>query len=161
MDTVGIVLLGLAMLAGIVGTVLPFIPGLPIVWAAALAYGLAGGFDGAGWVAFPLISVLFVVGMAAGFLLPARKATEAGAPRSTMLVGLLGGIVGFFFVPVIGLPLGAAAGVLVAERSRLGDWGPAWVSTKALIVGFGVGALAQMGAGILMMLLWISWVLVD
>ncbi len=146
------------MLAGILGTVLPFFPGLPVVWVAALVYGLMAGFQMGGWVAFGIISVVFAAGMAAGFVLPHRRASAAGAPRSTMVVGLLVGIVGFFVVPVIGLPLGAAGGVMLAERSRLGDWAPAWASTKALIVGFGFGALAQLGAGLRMMLVWLLWV---
>ena len=44
MDTFGLFLIALAMVVGILGTVVPLLPGLPIVWAAALVYGVVEGF---------------------------------------------------------------------------------------------------------------------
>ena len=161
MDAFGIVLVGAAMVVGILGTLLPFLPGLPIVWAAALVYGLATGFGPIGWVAFGLITLIGAAGLALGTVLPHRRAATTGAPRSTIVVGLLAGIVGFFVIPIIGLPIGAALGVLLMERRRLRDWSRAWAATKQLMIGFGIGALLQSGAGVAMMACWIGWVLLD
>ena len=159
MDVAVVAGIAIAMAVGVLGTVLPFVPGLPIVWLAALLYGVFEGFDPLGWALFAVITVLFAAGMAAGIVLPKRRLDAAGAPRSTMLAGLALGIVGFFVVPIVGLPLGAALGVWLAERSRLGDPSAAWRSTRQVLIGFGTGALAQQGAGVLMMLVWAAWVL--
>jgi uncharacterized protein YqgC (DUF456 family) len=156
-----IVLVGLAMAAGLVGTVLPVFPGLPVIWAAALVYGIAGDFSAVGWACFAIITVLFVGGMALGLKLPHRRAVLAGAPKSTIRFGILGAIVGFFVIPVVGLPVGAAAGVLLAERRRRSDWSSAWATTKELLVGFGLGMLAEVAAGTLMIAVWVAWVLLD
>lgn len=161
MDTFGVVLVGIAMIVGIFGTLIPFLPGLPIVWAAALVYGLAAGFGTIGWVAFVLITAIGAGGLVLGTVLPHRRAAGAGAPTSTIVVGLLAGIVGMFVIPIVGLPIGAVAGVLVMERRRLGDWRRAWVATKELIVGFGIGALVQAGAGVAMFVCWLAWVSLD
>jgi uncharacterized protein YqgC (DUF456 family) len=159
MDVLLILAVAIAMAVGILGTIFPFVPGLPIVWGAALVYGLVEGFGAIAWVCFATITVLFAGGMAAGVLLPKRRLDAAGAPRSTMAAGLALGIIGFFVVPVVGLPLGAALGVWLAERSRLGDSSAAWASTRSLLIGFGTGALAQLGAGFAMAFTWALWVI--
>ena len=158
MDAFGIFLVALAMVVGVVGTVLPFLPGLPIVWAAALVYGIVAGFGTVGWISFALITLLAIIGMVLGFTLPHQRLGRGGAPRSTVLIGLIAGIIGFFVVPVIGLPLGAILGVLAAERVRTHDWDRAWASTKNLIVGFGLGAAVQLSAGMAMIVTWVVWV---
>jgi uncharacterized protein YqgC (DUF456 family) len=149
---------GAAMLVGLFGTLLPLVPGLPLIWAAALVYGWNDGWDETAWISITLITLLMAGGIAAKIVLPQRRISQSGAPRSTLLAGALAGLVGFFVIPVVGLPLGAVAGVLVAEYRRTDDWSKAWVSTKGAIVGFGVGALVEVGAGLAMIVSWVVWV---
>ena len=158
MDFAFVTLIALIMAVGLFGTLLPLLPGLPIIWAAALVYGLAEGFDGAGLVSFVLITLLAVVGIVAGFVLPHRRVAAKGAPASTVAAGVALGIVGFFAIPVIGLVLGAVGGVLLAERARTGDWATAWTTTKDLLVGFGIGVAVEFAAGLAMILCWVVWV---
>lgn len=161
MDAIGIFLVALVMAVGIIGTIVPLLPGLPIVWGAALVYGLVAGFGVVGWVAFIAITLLLIAGTVLGFVLPHQRVGKQGAPRSTMFAGVALGIVGFFVIPVIGLPLGAVVGVFAAERMRTGDGAVAWASTKQLIIGFGLGALVQLGAGMAMIGCWVAWVVLD
>lgn len=161
MDAFGIALIAVAMLAGLVGTLLPVIPGLPIVWGAALVYGLAAGFEGIGTVAFSLITVVAALGMVAALVLPHRRVAASGVPRSTVVAGLLGGIVGFFVIPVIGLPIGAIAAVMAKETARTSDSSAAWATTKNMIVGFGFGVLLELGAALIVVAIWAGWVLLD
>ena len=161
MDGFGIFLIALAMVVGILGTIVPVLPGLPIVWGAALVYGVVEGFGPVGWVCFAIITIVGVAGMAAGFVVPQRQVKEGGAPLSTTVVGVIGGIIGFFVIPIVGIVIGAVLGILVAERVRTQDWSVAWASTKRALIGFGIGALVQMGAGVMMMLTWVAWVALD
>ena len=160
MDAFLIAAVAVAMGIGVIGTVLPFVPGLPVAWAAALVYGLFADTGAAGWAFFALITVVFGLGMLAGIVLPKRRLDSVGAPRSTMMAGVLLGLIGLFVVPVVGLPLGAALGVFLAERGRLGSWEEAWRSTRQVLIGLGAGALVQAGAGLVMLLVWIAWVVV-
>jgi len=64
-------------------------------------------------------------------------------------------VVGFFVLPVLGLPIGGAAGLLVAEQQRLGAWGPAWTSARGVLQAYGIGVLLELGVGVLMGLLWL------
>ena len=153
-------IVGLVMAAGLVGIVLPFIPGLPLIWGAALVYGLVEGFGTTGTVAMIVITLFLIGGVTAKIVVPQRRAAAGGAPNSTLAAGAVLGIVGFFTIPIVGLPLGAALGVLLAEYGRTGNWPAARRSTKEVIVGFGIGALLEMGAGIVMVGAWVVWVLV-
>ena len=50
--------------------------------------------------------------------------------------------------------------MLLAERRRTGGWEAARRSTREVIVGFGIGALLELGAGIAMVVTWVAWVLI-
>lgn len=148
-------LVAAAMAIGVVGTVVPLLPGLVLVLAAAVVGWAVVGFSGGAVVAVGVMVALLVAGTAAKVVLPARSSRAAGAPRSTLLWGAAGGVVGFFVVPVVGLPLGGLAAVWLAERARLGDGTAATTSTRATARGIGVGILVEVAAGLAMAVTWL------
>jgi uncharacterized protein YqgC (DUF456 family) len=154
-----VAVVAVVMVAGVLGTIVPLLPGLPLIWVAAVAYGLAVGFDALGWAAIAALTALAVAGMVAKLVLPQRRSSAAGTPRSSQIAGAAAGAVGFFVLPVVGLVVGAVAGVMLAEYRRTRSWGGAWRSTKATIVGFGLGALVELTAGAAMVATWALWVL--
>ena len=158
MDTAVIVLTAVVMAAGLLGTIVPILPGLLLIWLAAITYGLVEGFGTTGAVAVALITVLMVVGTVAKYVLPKRHGAQAGAGASTLAAACLFGLIGFFVIPIIGLPLGAVAGVYLAERRRLRTHQLAWRSTVTVVKAFGVGVLIEMGAGVAMIAAWVVWV---
>ena len=157
-DSVLTAVVAVAMAIGVVGTVVPVVPGLVLVWAAALVYGLSAGFGAVGAVAFTVITIVAVAGVVVGVVVPQRAAARGGAAQSSMWLGAALGVVGFFVVPVVGVVLGGVLGVLVGEAARTRDWSTAWNATVATVKGFGLAALAQFVAGIAMFAIWVSWV---
>ena len=153
-----VILVAIAMVVGLIGTVVPVLPGVLLIWVAGLGYGLIEGFGGIGIAAFAVMTMLLGVGMAMSYVLPKRAGERGGAPTSSLRLGLVGAIVGFFVIPVLGLPIGGAAGVLLGEYSRLGSWPAAWTTTRAVIGGFGLAVLAEFGAGVAMVATWAGWV---
>lgn len=146
------------MAVGIVGTVIPLLPGLLLVWGAALGYGLYEGFDATGVAAFTVITLLGAAGMLAGWLVPQRAAGKAGASKLSMLVAAVGAVVGFFAIPVVGVMVGGLAGLYLAELQRTSDAEVAWRSTRATVIGFGLATLAQFVLAIAMAATWALWV---
>jgi uncharacterized protein len=151
-------LLALVMAIGAVGTVVPLLPGLALIWAAALVYGLARGFGVVGVVSFALITGLAAGATVAGYVVPRRRAVGAGATGATVWLGIAGAVIGFFAVPIVGLPLGGVVGIYVGERLRTRDPALAWRATRATLAGFGLAALVQFGAGLGMIAVWAVWV---
>jgi uncharacterized protein YqgC (DUF456 family) len=155
----GELLIALVMLAGIVGVVVPVLPGLVMVWAAGLVWVWLDG-AGPGRIAVGvLLTLLLVVGIVAKYALPARSATGAGAPRSTLLLGVAGAVLGLFLIPVVGVVVGGVGAVFVAELVRLKDASTAWRSTWAVLRAVGVGILVELTAAVLMFGTWIAAVL--
>ena len=152
-------LLGIGMVVGLVGVLLPVVPGLALVWAVGLAWVLLDGGGAARWTVFALMTVVLLAGTVAKHALPARSAHTSGAPRSTLLLGALGAVVGFFVIPVIGLVVGGVGAVFAAELNRLGDRRSAWISTRAVLVGIGIGVLIELTAGVVAVLVWLAGVL--
>ena len=154
-------LLAVVMAVGTVGTIVPLVPGISLVWTAGLVYGLDRGFGAGGVVAFAVMTSLALSGIVAGYVVPKRRATSAGASRATVWLGIIGAVIGLFVVPVVGLPIGGALGIYVGERLRTGDTAAAYRATRDTITGFGIAALVQFAAGLSMMAVWAVWVITD
>jgi uncharacterized protein YqgC (DUF456 family) len=150
--------LAVVMAVGAVGTVVPLLPGLGLIWLAGLVYGIDQGFDAVGVAAFAVITVLGVAATVAGYVVPQRRASGAGATRTSVLLGVAGAVVGFFVVPIVGMPLGGVLGIYAGEHLRTRDAAVAWRATRATIVGFGLAALVQFVAALVMIAVWVAWV---
>ena len=151
-------LLAVVMAVGAVGTIVPLLPGLALVWGAGLVYGLVEGFGTVGVVSFAVMTLLAGAAAIAGWVVPHRRASGAGASRPSVWLGVVAAIVGFFVVPVVGLALGGVLGVYVGEHLRTRDAGAAWAITRATITGFGIAALLQLAAALAMIAVWVLWV---
>src|SRR5215211_1942272 len=136
-DSVLVAVVAVSMAVGVVGTVVPVVPGLALVWAAAVVYGVGAGFGTVGAVAFTIITGLALAGIVLGFVVPQRAAGRSGAARRSMLFGAVLALVGFFVVPFVGVVLGALLGVFLGEVVRTRDAATAWRATAATVKGFG------------------------
>lgn len=153
MGTTGVLLVALVMAIGVVGVLVPLLPGLLLVAGAALVWALAENSSYA-WIVFTAMAVVLGIGTAAKYVLPARQLSAAGAPRSTLLIGAVGAIVGFFVIPVVGLPIGGVAGVYAAELRRLHESAAARRSTWITIRAIGFGVLIELLAGVVAVGIW-------
>lgn len=141
------VLCAVAILIGLLGIVVPVLPGVVIiagalvVWAYSTNTGLAWGIA---WSALVVLAIGFVI----KYAVPHRRLKEAGVPRHTLVLGAVLGIVGFFVIPVIGLFIGFVGGVWLAESSRLGR-SQAWPSTKTALKAVGLSILIELASGLL------------
>ena len=146
---------GVVMVAGLVGILLPVLPGLLLIWAAGLWWTLADGGGATRWAVLGALTVLLVLGTVAKYVLPARSAAARGAPVATLVVGAVCAVVGFFVIPVVGVAIGGVLGIYGAEYVRLRDAGRAWASTRAALVAIGIGLLIELTAGVLMFGVWL------
>src|SRR6266545_2570059 len=120
MDTLGLVLVGIAILVGLIGVVVPALPGLLLVWGAVLVWALVER-TAAAWIVLVSASLLVAGNQVVKYLVPGRQMRAAGVPWTSLAPGGGLAIVGFFVVPVVGAFLGFVLGVYLAERLRLGD----------------------------------------
>ena len=124
------VLAGLLILVGIAGTVLPALPGLPLVFAGMLLAAWAGNFQEVGWIPLLILGLLTLLSLGIDFLATSLGAKRVGASKLAIAGAVLGTFAGLFFGPVglfAGPFVGALAGELIHGREV----------RKATQVGFG------------------------
>jgi uncharacterized protein len=158
MSTTGLVLVGLAIAVGIVGVVLPILPGALLAWAAIVVWAVVVG-SATAWVVLVIATLAIGLAQVVKVLVPGRRLREAGVPRASILAGLLLAIVGFFVVPFVGLFIGFPLGVYLQERRRLGEHEPAWRSTQEALRAIGLSIAIELAATLVATAAWLAAVL--
>jgi uncharacterized protein len=154
-QTVVTVLCGLAILVGVAGTVIPVLPGSFLIGLSLLAWAIWGGEGVTGWVVFGVGMVFVLAGMAASAVLAGRKLKQHRIPNRSVALGIVLGIVGMFVIPVVGLFVGFAAGLLLSEVQRTRNVGTALTTSWAALKATGLGILAEFGLACLAASTWL------
>ncbi len=152
------IIVGLVILVGLLGIVLPVLPGSALIAGAMLVWALDTEEPAAWWV-FGIGVVLLAAGWSATYLVTGRRVMTSGVPRSSMVVAALAGIVGFFVVPVLGLLVFFPAGLYAMEYRRLGDKEAAWASAWGAIKATALGMVIELGLALLTAGIWLVAVL--
>jgi uncharacterized protein YqgC (DUF456 family) len=151
------VLVALGIAVGLVGVVVPVVPGALLVWAAILVWAIDVG-TATGWTVLAASTGVLVGGQVVKYTIPRKQLRERGVPNRSLIIGGLVAIVGFFVVPVVGLFLGFVVGVYASEHERVGAQ-MAWPSTKAAIRAVGVSMLVELTSALLATAVWIVGVI--
>ncbi|MGC3022720.1 MULTISPECIES: DUF456 domain-containing protein [unclassified Brevibacterium] len=147
-DIITSVLVGLAILVGCLGIIVPVLPGSILIGIAVLIWAIIIGGPTA-WIIFAIVAVLVAAGMSSSLVLTGRKLKTLQVPNSSVLLGGVLAIIGFFVIPVLGLPIGFVLGLFLAEYGRLKDAKTAWNSSWESIKAIGLGAGIELGLALL------------
>lgn len=158
--------ISLAIMAlGLIGSVVPGIPGVPLMFLAALAYAYLTGFENVGAPILALLGAFAVLAFVADIIGTSYGARRFGASIWGTIGGAVGGItgtiVGFLFFGIgslFGLILGTIGGVFLGEyvrkrrkspgedfdgRPGRGDWRRASRAAGGVFVGYLISAVTQ------------------
>jgi uncharacterized protein YqgC (DUF456 family) len=154
-ETVVSILCGLAILVGVAGTIIPILPGSFLIGLSLLAWAIWGGAGTTGWVVFAVGMVFVLAGMAASAVLTGRKLRQHSIPNHSVVIGLAAGVAGMFIIPVVGLFVGFAAGLLLSEFLRTRNLGTATSTSWAALKATGLGMLVEFGLACLAASTWV------
>jgi len=120
------------IVVGLLGTILPVLPGLPLMFAGMLLAAWTGGFERIGAVTLVVLGLLVLLSIIVDLLASIIGARRVGASNKALWGAGVGGLVGIFFgIPglLAGPFLGAAVGEMAdgrewrhASRVGLGTW---------------------------------------
>jgi uncharacterized protein YqgC (DUF456 family) len=145
------------MLLGIVGAVLPILPGAPLILAGALVHAIATGFTPIGPGRLAILAVLGALAWALEHLASIIGVRRAGGGRAAVAGAVVGLLVGFAVAPIgllLGPILGAIAGELLSGR-------PPRESVRAGIgaaLGVLTGVVAHFVLALAMVAFFVWWV---
>src|SRR5690554_302035 len=129
------VLAVLLVLVGLAGTVLPALPGVPLVFAGMLLAAWAGGFEHVGATPLVLLGVLALISLVVDYWATAMGARRVGASGKALVGSVIGTFAGMFF-GIIGVFVGPFAGAVAGELLHLRS-----------LDRRGIGRAAKVGAG--------------
>ncbi len=142
-DILVTVLAGVLLVVAAVGVVYPGLPGSLLAIVTLLVWAWAMG-SWAAWIAAIVGALLCVVGWSASALLTGRKMKQLQVPGWSVLVAVVAGVAGMFLIPVVGLFVGFAVGLLASELVRRRNVREAWRSGFAALKALGAGVLVEL-----------------
>ena len=146
----------LLVAVGLVGILVPILPGSALVVGGVLVWAWADG-GAVAWTVFAAATALVGAGAVVKYVVPGRRLEVAGIPATTQWIGVLAGVVGFFVVPVVGLFLGFVLGIYLAELLRVGSQ-EAWPSTVHSLKAVGLSIVIEFLAAFTATVVWVAGV---
>lgn len=143
----------LVIVVGLVGIVLPVLPGLLLIAVALVGWAAYTGGPVA-WTVAGVGVLVLAAGALVKYAVAGRHLRAKGVPNRTLVVGGLAGLVGFFVVPVVGLPLGFVLGIYAVELQRVGRE-QAWPATRHALTAVGLAILIELAAGLVATGAWV------
>lgn len=140
--------------AGLVGLVIPALPGAPILFAGVFAAAWAEDFVYVGWRTLAGLGFMALLTYVVDIAATSFGAGRFGASRSAIVGATMGGIAGLFF----GLPgvfLGPFFGAVVGELTVWRNLPAAGRAGLGATLGLAIGAAAKLAVGISMLGLFI------
>lgn len=139
----------LLMLSGLIGVIIPMLPGLFLVWLGVAVYVWQTGFEVVSIPLFLFISLLILFAGTSDVWLPYFGAQRSGAAKRSYLLSTVGAIIGSFLLPVIGTIIGFVLGLFLGEYWKHRDTGTAVQVSWGGLKGYGIATLIQLIAGVL------------
>jgi uncharacterized protein len=146
-------LVAIVIAVGLVGIVVPLLPGVALILGAIVVWAVVEGGMTA-WITCGLAVAVLAAAQALKYAVPGRRLRVHGIPARTLAIAAVLGIVGFFVIPIVGLVVGFVAGVYLAEATRLKDVQLAWSSTVAALRAIGLTMAIELVGGLLAAATW-------
>ena len=137
------VLAGLLVLTGLAGSILPALPGVPLVFGGLLLAAWADDFQRVSWVVLVILGLMTVLSFAIDFAATAIGAKRVGASKLA-IVGALIGTLGGFVLGLPGLIFGPFVGAVTGEMLTHGEMQRATRAGFATWVGLVFGTLTKL-----------------
>ena len=158
MSTGALILVAIAIAVGLMGILVPFLPGGLLVWAAIAVWAFVEQTTSA-WAVLGVVTAVLGGGILVKYLWPARRMKAADVSGRTLAAGAVFGVIGFFVIPVAGLLIGFVLGVFLAELAQRRDRRRAWASTVHAVKGVALSVGVEFAAALLATAVWVAGVL--
>lgn len=160
-QSIGISLAIVFILIGIVGAFVPVLPGSLLVWLTILIYTIVEGWDAITPVIFIIITVIAAITGSSNIWLSLLGAKTGGASGQSLVLGIIGSLIGLVVFSLIGSIVGYALGIILGEYRKHKDWNLALKASFGGLAGWGLSTAIQAGGSILILILFLWRVLVE
>ncbi len=149
MDVAALGVALLVMLVGLLGSVLPGIPGPPLILGAAIVHKLVREDAGASWWIIAILALMTAASLAIDFIATSMGAKRMGATWRGAVGAALGALFGLLWMP-FGLILGPLIGAMGFEMLGGREWREAGKAGIGAVLGLVAGAIGKLACSIAM-----------
>ena len=149
----------LIMAVGLVGTVVPGLPGMPLILGGIALFTFASGFSVVSVPQFIGLMVLGAIGIGLNLLGNLIGARRFGASRIGLLGAVVGLVIGLFTLGPFGIVVGPLLGAVAAELMQGRATHEALRSGIGVLIGYIFGSLAEVLIALIMVgwFVWSTW----
>ena len=151
------IVVGLLMVAGLAGAVVPVLPGTPLIFAGALLHAFATDFQSLGFGRLAILALLAIVASVLEHLAGALGARKFGGGRGAVIGAIIGVVVGLAWPP-FGLLICPIAGAIIGELVRTRAIGPSVRTGIGTALGMIAGVAMHVALAAMMVALFLWWV---
>lgn len=138
------------ILVGLVGIVLPAVPGTILIFAGVLLAAWADDFSRVGPGMLAVIGVIGAASYGVDFAAAALGAKHMGASKRAMAGAALGTVLGLFF-GFAGVVIGPLLGAVIGELTQHRDWKRVGKAGMAAWIGFAIGTAVKVAIAFVML----------
>jgi hypothetical protein len=147
----------LLIFIGIVGTIIPLIPGIPLIFISISAYGWYEGFQQITPRYLVILGAVTVLSVIIDYLSTSIGAKYSGSSKKGIWGAFLGTFIGAIFFPPLGILLGPWLGAFIGEYIELQDVSAAARSGLGTVLGLFSGIIFNL---ILALIMLVSFIVV-
>lgn len=146
-----------SILIGVVGIVLPILPGMIWVWLSVLAFAWITDFQIITPIWFVFLSLIALITGTANIWLPYLGAKKSGAAKRAIFLGVVGAILGTFLIPIplIGTVIGYAIGIFAGELLKHRDAEAALKASLGGVAGWGVATVVELAGALTILVVFV------
>ncbi len=151
MNTTAVIIAIIVMLLGIAGTIVPFIPGIPLIFLAIAGYGWYEGFHSVGTKYIAIMAGLTILSFAVEYLASTLGAKYFGSSKKGIIGALIGTCLGLFLLPPLGILIGPWIGACAGELLSGKDLATAMRTSLGTLAGIFSGLAFNLILAIIML----------
>jgi uncharacterized protein len=156
MSYILIALAWLLIVAGLLGVIIPGLPGIPLILGGMVLYAFQTGFQAVGTDFLIIMALFTLAGTAADYLSGIIGAKRSGASRLGIWGAFLGGLAGLILLPVWGIFIGPLFGAIIGEMMSGKNKESATRVGLGTFLGIMTGTLLKLIIGTTMVVLFIK-----
>jgi hypothetical protein len=143
LQTTLIILSFIFVLTGIIGILIPFLPGVSLAWIGLLIFALTTSFAIISMKQILIFLALVLIVTALDFIIPLVGAKKYRASKEGISGALLGSFIGFFAAGPLGVVLGMLSGLVFGEMFKGRDSRQVKGVLRGAVLGFLLGGLIK------------------
>ncbi len=152
MNILALVLSVILFIIGLIGTILPALPGPIVIYFGMLLYGIMTGFASLDVFFYIIEAIVLIIIFLSDYFSAAIGTKKFGGNKYTAYGAIIGTIIALIFLGPLGIVIGPFLGVIAVEFLRGTELKQAIRSGFGALVGALGGMLFKIGAEILMII---------